>query len=91
MARRQGPAQAEIDDGRAVVATLGDVLPIGEVFGNGFDGLELGAREDQRVADRRADEKEEREQEDRAANALPNRSTTRLGRLPFRAEGFLVR
>jgi hypothetical protein len=67
------------------------MLPIGKVFGNGFDGLELRARENQRVADRRVEEKDQRKQEACEANVFSGRSSARrLDRLPLGTGGFVA-
>ena len=46
MARRQREAVPEVDDRGPLVATLGDVIPVREVGGEGVDGLDVRARKD---------------------------------------------
>ena len=63
MSRGQGVAPAQVEDRRPLVATLGDVLPVGEVRGRFGLRLGGGASEDQAANGRsRAEQREDREQ-----------------------------
>jgi hypothetical protein len=47
------PSRTEIDDGRSLIATLGNILPIRKISGLDLFGFGIGAREDERRGARR--------------------------------------